>query len=398
MRIIIEKNLEILMRDGCVLKADLFRPDTPEKLPVLLNRTPYDKSLPGVAMMTLDAIRAATAGYNVLYQDCRGQFASAGAFTCFQDEARDGYDTIEWAARQPWSDGKVGTFGPSYMGATQWLAATQAPPSLKAIVPSITASDYHDGWTYQGGAFSLFFNVSWCMMALGLSRLLRERASNPAATQELGAILGSIDRMNARMDFLPLKQFPIFQVGAPYFFDWLDHPSYDDYWRKLSIEEHHPRITVPALNIGGWHDIFQGGTLRNYLGMKSRGATASARTGQRLLIGPWSHAVPFTNLVGNVDYGFRATPVSADVDGAQLRFFDYWLKGKPNGVDRDGAARIFVMGANEWREYRTGRRPVPSSAATTCTVAAAPTAPPATAPCRPKRPAPNHPTHFSTIR
>jgi uncharacterized protein len=350
MRIIIEKNLDVPMRDGCVLKADLFRPDTTDKLPVLLNRTPYDKSTP-VAMMTLDAIRAATAGYNVLYQDCRGQFASAGAFTCFQDEARDGYDTIEWAARQPWSDGNVGAFGPSYMGATQWLAATQAPPSLKAIAPSITASDYHDGWTYQGGAFSLFFNVSWCMMALGLSRLLRDRSSNPAALQELGAVLGSIDRMNSRMDFLPLKQFPIFQVGAPYFFDWLEHPSYDDYWRKLSIEEHHGRITVPALNIGGWHDIFQGGTIRNYLGMKSRGATDAARTGQRLLIGPWSHSVPFTNLVGDVDYGFRATPVSADIDGAQLRFFDYWLKGKANGLDRDGAARIFVMGANEWREY-----------------------------------------------
>src|SRR5271170_814805 len=224
MKIIIEKNLEIPMRDGCVLKADLFRSDTLEKLPVLLNRTPYDKSMP-VAMMTLDAIRAATAGYNVLYQDCRGQFASAGAFTCFQDEARDGYDTIEWAARQPWSDGQVGAFGPSYMGATQWLAATLAPPSLKAMAPSVTASDYHDGWTYQGGAFALFFNVSWCMISLGLQRLLRERADNPAVLGELGAVMSSIDSMRAKMDFKPLKDFPMFRAGAPYFFDWLAHPG-----------------------------------------------------------------------------------------------------------------------------------------------------------------------------
>jgi len=351
-RIIVEKNLDIPMRDGCVLRADLYRPDGPEKLPVLLNRTPYDKSMPGISMMTLDALRAAGAGYNVLIQDCRGRFASDGAFTCFSDEPRDGYDTIEWAARQPWSDGKVGTYGPSYMGATQWLAATLAPPSLKAMAPSVTASDYHDGWTYQGGAFALYFNVSWCMISLGLARLLRERGSNPAAAAEIGTVIGSIDRMVEQMNFTPLKEFPMFKAGAPFFFDWLEHPGYDDYWRGLSIEEHHAKINVPALNIGGWHDIFQGGTIRNYLGMKSRGAGEAARASQRLMMGPWNHSVPFTNLVGDVDYGYRSSPISADVDGAQLRFFDYWLKGKPNGANEDRAARIYVMGANQWRDYQ----------------------------------------------
>ena len=180
-KIIIEKNIDIPMRDGCVLRGDLYRPDGPEKLPVLLNRTPYDKSFPLISLNTLDVIRAAQRGYNVVFVDCRGLFASQGTFQCFVDEARDGYDTIEHLARQPWADGKVGTFGASYMGATQWLAATQRPPSLKAMVPSITASDYHDGWTYQGGAFALFFNVSWPMITLGLGRLMRERASNPKA-------------------------------------------------------------------------------------------------------------------------------------------------------------------------------------------------------------------------
>ncbi|MGC2302810.1 CocE/NonD family hydrolase, partial [Candidatus Binatus sp.] len=175
-RIIVERNIEVPMRDGCVLRADLFRPDTPEKLPVLLNRTPYNKAMPMVYGGTLDALRAAEAGYNVMVQDCRGRFASAGVWNCFTDEARDGYDTIEWAARQNWADGNVGTYGASYMGATQWLAATNTPPSLKAMAPSITASDYHDGWTYQGGAFALFFNVSWTMAALAPARLLRERA------------------------------------------------------------------------------------------------------------------------------------------------------------------------------------------------------------------------------
>jgi putative CocE/NonD family hydrolase len=350
-RIVFERDIEIPMRDGCVLRGDLFRPETTEKLPVLLNRTPYNKAMPMVYAMTIDALRAASAGYNVLTQDCRGRFASDGVFTCFVDEARDGYDTIEWAARQPWANGKVGTFGASYMGATQWLAATQAPPSLKAMVPSITASDYHDGWTYQGGAFALFFNVSWTMGALAPARLLRERGENPDVVPELGRVISSIDTMRETMNALPLSEFPMFQRGAPYFFDWLKHPSYDDYWRAVSIEENHPKINVPTLNLGGWYDIFQCGTIRNYLGMKARGAGDAARS-SRLVVGPWSHAVPFQNLVGAVDFGLQASPASVDVDGMQLRWFDRWLKEVDNGADRDSAVRIFVMGINRWREEK----------------------------------------------
>ena len=117
-----------------MLRADLFRPDTPEKLPVLLNRTPYDKSLPMVFALHARRASRRRGRLQCARQDCRGRFASDGVFNCFTDEARDGYDTIEWAARQPWADGKVGMYGASYMGATQWLAATQAPPSLKAMV------------------------------------------------------------------------------------------------------------------------------------------------------------------------------------------------------------------------------------------------------------------------
>ncbi len=349
-RVIVERNIPVPMRDGVVLRADLYRPEGSEKLPVLLSRTPYNKALPMVFAMTLDAIRAAEAGYNVMVQDCRGRFASEGVFNCFTDEARDGYDTIEWAARQPWSDGKVGTYGASYMGVTQWLAATAAPPSLKAMAPSITASDYHDGWTYQGGAFALFFNVSWTMGALAPARLLREREKNPAVSAELAATIGSIDRMLSTMTHLPLLEFPMFQHGAPYFFDWLRHPSYDSYWRSLCIEESHAKIGVPAFNISGWYDIFQGGAIRNYLGMRSHGASNAARAGQRLVVGPWNHAVPFANLVGSVDFGYQTGAVSADIDGQQLRFFDHHLKGRefPN----DPAVRLFVMGINQWREER----------------------------------------------
>jgi uncharacterized protein len=349
-KIIIEKNIDIPMRDGCVLKADIFRPDSPEKLPVLLNRTPYDKKFPQISYNTMDAIRAAQRGYNVLYVDCRGRFASPGTFTCFVDEPRDGYDTIEYVAHQPWADGKVGTFGASYMGATQWLAATQLPPSLKAMVPSITASDYHDGWTYQGGAFALFFNVSWLMSNLALARLMREREESPEAGKELAAIMSTLDTMRERMDFLPLREFPIFRTGAPYFFDWLDHPYYDDYWRKLCIEEYHAKINVPTLNFGGWYDIFQGGSIRNYTGMKANGAGDGRKA--RLVMGPWYHSLPLGSLVGQADMGYRSSYISIDYDGMQLDFFDHWLKGKQNGAGDAGPVRVYVMGRNEWREEK----------------------------------------------
>ena len=173
-KVSVEKDIAVPMRDGVVLKGDLYRPDSAEKLPVILNRTPYGKGGPLLATV-MDPIRAASRGYNVFVVDCRGRFNSQGKWNCFTVEPIDGYDTIEWAARAPWANGVVGTFGPSYMGATQWLSATQTPPSLKAMVPCITASNYHDGWTYQGGAFALGFNVSWTMSSLAPDRLMREQ-------------------------------------------------------------------------------------------------------------------------------------------------------------------------------------------------------------------------------
>jgi len=233
------------------------------------------------------------------------------------------------------------------MGATQWLAATQVPPSLKAMVPSITASDYHDGWTYQGGAFSLFFNVSWLMSNLALARLMREREESAEARKELAAIMGTMDNMRERMDFMPLRDYPLFRAGAPYFFDWLEHPYYDEYWRKLCIEEYHAKINVPMLNVGGWYDIFQGGSVRNYVGMKARGANDAARM-PRLVMGPWYHTLPLASLVGQVDMGYRSSYASIDYDGMQLDFFDQWLKGRRGGDQ--APVRLYVMGANDWRD------------------------------------------------
>jgi uncharacterized protein len=346
-KIVIEKDLLIPMRDGTVLKGDLYRPDGPQELPVLLNRTPYGKSGP-MLRQAMDPVRAALNDYNVLIQDCRGRYTSPGTWTCFMSEIQDGYDTIEWAARQPWADGQVGTWGSSYMGVTQWLAATQTPPSLKAMAPGLTASNYHDGWTYQGGAFCLGFNLSWTMTALAPDRLMKARKDTPAASSELGQVIGGIDEMRKWLDVIALKELPMFRIGAPFFFDWLEHPAYDAYWRNIDIETCHERINVPAFNIGGWYDIFLGGTLRNFIGMGAHGATPQARSGQQLLIGPWPHGLPRANMAGEVDFGYRAAPLSIDQDRMVLNFFDRWLKG----IQRAPTApvQLFAMGPNRWRD------------------------------------------------
>jgi uncharacterized protein len=263
----IERNIKVEMRDGVVLRGDIFRPDADGKFPVLLQRTPYRRSVWGYSVDF--AQHAAARGYVVFLQDVRGRYTSDGDWYPFVHEAEDGYDTIEWIAAQPYSNGKVGMFGGSYVGATQMLAAAAHPPHLAGICPVVTASNYHDGWIYQGGAFEQWFDESWTR---GLA-------------QE--TVLRQVERMTdspEAVNVLPLTNYPMYNVNpsgvvnvttsvvAPYFLDWLAHTNYDDYWKQLSIEEHFPDIRVPALQVGAWYDIFLGGTLRNYAGLKKHAA------------------------------------------------------------------------------------------------------------------------------
>ncbi len=346
----VETNLTAPMRDGTILYADVYRPDGPGPFPVLLQRTPYDKSIP-MSMAHLDPLKAARQGYAVIIQDTRGRFASEGEFYCFKDDINDGYDTVEWAAALPWSSGKVGMYGASYVGATQWLAALAKPPHLAAIVPNVTASNYHEGWTYQGGAFELGFNLSWTLLQLTLANFQKISSTKNIPQDRRVELIQAVDSMESSFRFLPLKDFPSLKDGlAGYFYDWLAHPGFDEYWKELSIEDNHHLLDVPAYHMGGWHDIFLGGTIRNYLGMRERGATEEARRGQKLLIGPWQHSSRGTSLVGNRYFGLAADAQSADLDGAHFRWFDHWLKGIDNGILDEPPVRIFVMGDNLWRE------------------------------------------------
>src|SRR5271157_3634357 len=293
----VEMGVSVKMRDGVTLRADIYRPDTDGKFPVLLQRTPYNK---GGGMNF--AHRAAARGYVVIIQDVRGRYTSEGDWYTFVHEAEDGYDTIEWAAALPYSDGRVGMFGGSYVGATQMLAATTHPPHLAGICPVVTASNYHENWTYQGGAFEQWFNESW---------------TSGLAQDTLNRSVGKVTNARDGEDVLPLTSYPLFNLPvpgvinaststiAPYFLDWLAHPAYDDYWRRIDLEEHYTNIRVPALHIAAWYDIFLGGSLRNYIGLKAHAATEEARKGQRLLVVIGGHAGDGRK-IGDIDFGPEA--------------------------------------------------------------------------------------------
>ena len=335
--VIVERNVAMKTRDGVTLFADVYRPVGDEALPVLLTRTPYDKSN-SAAFGRMGALR----GYIVVIQDVRGRYTSEGEWYTFKHETEDGYDTVEWAAALPHASGKVGMFSGSYVGATQMLAAIGHPPHLAGICPVVTASNYHENWTYQGGAFEQWFNESW-------TSALAQDSANRELRRATNAMVGST--------VLPLTQYPVFNVKAadgaaltrelaPYFLDWLAHPNYDSYWKQWSIEENFGSIQVPALMIAAWYDIFQGGSIRNYLGIKSHGGTDAARNGTQLVVAIGGHS-GWSRKVGDVDFGPDAP---FDENTITLDWYDYLFKGKQNQFANGKPVKIFVMGENKWRD------------------------------------------------
>jgi putative CocE/NonD family hydrolase len=338
--IVVQYDVPMKTRDGVTLYADIYRPSSPGKFPVILMRTPYDKS---VNWAVSPAHKMVLRGYVVIIQDVRGRYTSEGDWYPFRHEQADGFDTVEWAAALPYSDGKIGMMGASYVGATQMLAAIAQPPHLTAIAPNVTASNYHDGWTYQSGAFEQWFDQNWTSQ-------LAQNTLQRLIDQNTNALVGT--------PTLPLADYPVFNFGhlpagakltaaiAPYYLDWLAHPDYDDYWKQWSIEENFSKIAVPMLQVGGWYDIFSAGTLRNYMGAKAHGSTEAARTQQHALIEIGGHA-GFGRRIGDVDFGPHATEnVYTDVI---LDWYDFLFKGIHNAFATEKPVKIFTMGANEYR-------------------------------------------------
>ena len=335
----VERDLPMATRDGVTLRADVWRPAGRGPFPVLLVRTPYDK----IQASTINYAHPhwyASQGYLVVLQDVRGRWASEGEFVPFAHEQLDGHDAIEWAAALPGSNGRVGMYGGSYVGTTQLLAARGAPDALRALAPGVTGSQYYQGWSYQNGAFALATNASW---ASELAADQARRAGDEAAWRLLTS---AAESPGTWYGYLPLLEHPplLATEYASYYFDWLRHPAYDDYWRRWSVDEDYGSIKAAALHYGGWYDSFARGVVGNFAGLRERAGSQAARDSQRLLVGPWQH-VAWSGRTGVIDHGPEA---AAEIDQIQLRWFDRFLRDID---DEDGPrVRLFLMGRKSWLE------------------------------------------------
>src|SRR5260370_19329708 len=254
----IDRQQAVPMRDGARLYADVYRPAAEGRWPTLVVRTPYGVQRDGVHA---GMIRFAQHGYAVVIQDVRGRYESEGKWDPFRHEAEDGYDTIEWAARQPWSNGKVATQGGSYLGHVQWRAASLRPPHLVAAFPAVASTNIYANWITQGGAFRLSFNYGWGVVRMPdrimLPQYWLSEAYSPTELQ--------YDRI---LRHLPLLDGDLesWHYSVPHYREWLKHPSYDAYWKAISDEEQFEKVTVPVPTQGGWFDIFLAGTINGYTG------------------------------------------------------------------------------------------------------------------------------------
>ncbi|MCG6909086.1 MAG: CocE/NonD family hydrolase [Deltaproteobacteria bacterium] len=352
--VIIESNVPATMRDGAVLRADIYRPAVAGTFPVLLLRTPYAKSnMSLVFQTTMDPIKAAQAGYMVIIQDVRSRWESDGdKFFPYRDEFDDGFDTVEWAASLPNSNGNVGMFGYSYYATTPWFAAVTQPPHLKAIFPFAAAMDFYQ---YRGGALDLSIMIAWTLLLLGPDGITKAKAGSPELIPELMSLFANIDRIEQVFRALPFQDIEAMKLGdtfAPYFYETLAHPLYDDYHKQQTVIDKHDRVRVPALIFTGWYDLLLQNDLLHFTRMRNEAATPEARDNTRIVIGPWTH-VGTTGAVGELNFGLGASTLllelKTNLTEVHLEWFDYWLKGIRNNINDEPPVKIFVMGDNAWR-------------------------------------------------
>lgn len=357
MRILIEKNVEAKMRDGTVLRADVYRPAEDGRWPVLLVRTPYGKEILATAALTLDPIRAAGGGYVVVIQDVRARWASDGdEFFFYRDEAQDGYDTVAWASDMEHSDGTVGALGVSYMGGTTWLAATTGHPALRAIAPTQAPHDQF-ALLFRGGALLWGTLAMWSLVAIAPETIIRSKGGTPDFVPDLVRLVDDVDAFEDAVRHRPLREMPAARPEDASFLRFLDetlrHPVAGAFWEELSPAGRHGSVTAPALIVAGWHDLLLDADLAHFTAMRRTAGSAVARDRTRLVVGPWSHGA-FGSVVGAVDYGFRASSMMIDLredmTAMHLRWFDRHLKGFANGMDEEAPVKLFVQGANRWRD------------------------------------------------
>ena len=332
---IIQETASMLTRDGIRLDADIYRPDTQEKLPILLMRQPYGKAIASTVVYAHPRWYASQ-GYIVVIQDVRGRGTSEGSFELFTHEVNDGIDTIDWVSQLPGTTGEVGMYGFSYQGMTQLYTALHQHPSLIAIAPAMVGYDLYSDWAYENKAFCLQANLGWAIqLAAETARLRRDES----AYQKLY----SASRNLPLSDKIPANPDIMQELAADSFYHhWLNNPFPGEYWAKLSPKNLLQDIDIPMLHIGGWFDPYLRGTLNLYRAMKDRSSHP-----QHLIVAPWAH-LPWGRKLGHIDYGIDA---QNSIDETQLRWFDHFLKDKDTGILEENSVSWFEMGSNQWRYF-----------------------------------------------
>lgn len=330
---IIPETTSMLTRDGIRLDADIYRPDTQEKLPILLMRQPYGKAIASTVVYAHPRWYASQ-GYIVVIQDVRGRGTSGGKFELFAHEINDGIDTIDWVSQLPGSTGEVGMYGFSYQGMTQLYAAIGNSPALKAIAPAMVGYDLYADWAYENGAFSLQANLGWAIQLAAETARLR---GDELAFQKLYQASCNLPLS----DPIPAKPEIMQELAADSFYhQWLENYLPGEYWQKLSPKYLIQDVDLPMLHIGGWFDPYLRGTLNLYRDMAARSAYP-----QHLIVAPWAH-LPWGRKLGIIDYGVEAENY---IDEIQIRWFDHWLKRKDTGLLAESPVSLFEMGSNQWR-------------------------------------------------
>lgn len=322
----VDKDVMVPMHDGVTLATDIYYPTGTGPWPVLLSRTAYNKN--GAAREAESFVKE---GYVVVTQDSRGVYASHGEWRPYVDEGPDGYDTEQWIGHQPWSNGKIGMFGTSYPAFTQLAPAPKRSPFVKVLVPvSAQSSNYGSVWGTDG-ILALALTMSWAPQ----QEAIHERTKmNPVNWMEV-------------MNHLPLKaSMDAGGVQSKFALDAISHASYDDFWKGMSFREHYNEFDTPALHVSGWYDLLLHETFVNYTNLKKSSRSEEARKFTHLLIGPWGHGVRPVEPYGDVSFG----PLNLDFHKVELHWYDYFLKGKDNGLASEAPIRIFVMGDNVWRD------------------------------------------------
>ena len=335
----VQAGTKIAMRDGVKLATDIYLPKVKGKVPVILIRTPYRKE-----MSEIQGRYYARRGFAVAIQDCRGRFASEGVWEPFINEPKDGYDTIEWLAGQPWSDGKVGMIGGSYVGWVQWWAASERPPHLVTIIPNVAPPDPFYNMPYEHGTFFILGAIWW-------ADILESKATGDLSGVALSKI--GDKKYGHMLHALPVIDLDKTVLGKanPYWRKWIEHPVDDGWWSQADFLQKLKDVNIPVFHQSGWFDGDGIGTKLNYLQMEEYG-----HANQKLTIGPWGHTDTAARKLGDHDFGPSAI---IDLQRDYLRWFDYWLKGVDNGITKEPLVSIFVMGTNKW--LRGDRYPLPET-------------------------------------